>query len=133
MQTIDLASVRNRIKTNIAATLTTCEVYDYEPKSPKYPYVVVSWPETFNPRATMAGDIDFVIPVRYADVWLGDESSDQRMMDAMESIVNAIESDRDLNSTVDDLSCGSFTNIGAATMPDERVVMQFVVPVEVLA
>jgi hypothetical protein len=133
MQSVDLASIRNRIKVNIAATMTTYEVYDFEPKEPKYPCAIVSWPESLDPRATMAGDVDLVFPVRFMIVWKGDESSDQVLMDAMEAAVNAIESDRDLNSTADDVSCGAFTNIGASTLADDRVIMQFVVPVEVLA
>lgn len=133
MQTIDLASIRNRIKTNIAATMTTFQVYDYEPKNPKYPCAIVGLPETLDPRATMAGDVDLTIPVRFMVVWIGDESADQALMDAMEAAVNAIESDRDLNGQADDLSCGAFTNIGMATLTDDRVVAMFTVPVEVLA
>lgn len=133
MVTIDLAAVRNRIKTNIAAAMTTFEVYDFEPKDPRYPCAIVSFPEVFDPRATMGGDIDLTIPVRFLIVWATDESSDQVLMDAMEAAVNAIESDRDLNSNVDDLSCGPFVNIGATLLPDDRVVMQFTVPVEIMA
>ena len=133
MITVDLAAVRNRIKTNLADAIHGLEVYDYEPKTPHHPIAVVAWPTNLNPRATQAGDIDVTIPVRFEVVWLGDESSDQALMDLMEAAVNAIESDRDLNGNVDDLSCGPFTDIGARTLNDDRVVMQFVVPVEILA
>lgn len=132
MQTVDLAVIRNQIKDNIITALDTFEVYDYEPKSPRFPCAIVSWPETLDPRVTMAGDIDVVFPVRFMIVWKGDESSDRALMDAMEAAVNAIESDRDLNNNVDDLSCGPFTGIGAVTMPDDTVVMQFIIPVEVM-
>jgi hypothetical protein len=133
MLTVDLASIRNQIKSNISSTFTTYEVYDYEPKSPRFPCAIVSWPDTFDPRVTMAGDVDLTFPVRFMLVWKGDESSDQALMDAMEAAVNAIESDRNLGNNVDDISCGPLTNIGAVTMPDDTVIMQFVVPVEVLA
>lgn len=133
MVSVDLAAIRNRIKTNISAVMTTYEVYDYEPKNPRYPCAIVSFPDTFDPRATMAGDVNMTIPVRFMVEWLTDESSDQVLMDAMESAVNAIESDRDLNSNADDLSCGPFVNIGAVLLPDERVILQFTVPVDVLA
>lgn len=134
MQSVDLVAIRNRIKANIAtSTYATFEVYDYEPKDPKYPCAVVSWPDTLDPRATMAGDVDVTFPVRFMIVWKGDESSDQALLEAMESAVEAIESDRDLNGNADDLSCGPFTNIGAVALADDRVVMAFTVPVDVLA
>lgn len=133
MQTVELAAIRNQIKANISVTLSDFEVYDYEPKAPRFPCAIVSWPETLDPRATMAGDIDLVFPVRFMIVWKGDESSDLALMETMEAAVNAIESDRDLDGNADDLSCGPFTGIGAVTMPDDTVVMQFIIPVEVMA
>lgn len=133
MVVVDIAAIRAQLKKNIAETLSTFHAYDFERKTKNYPCFTVSWPDTFDPRATQAGDIDLVIPVLFEVVWLGDESSDSALMAAMEAAVDAIESDRTLTRNVDDLSCGPFTNIGSRTMPDERVVMQFVVPVEILA
>jgi hypothetical protein len=132
MVTIDIAAIRAAIKSNLS-TLTTLERYDFEPRDPKWPCAIVSWPDELDPRATFDGNVDIVIPVRFQVAWTGDESSDQALMDLMEAAVNAIESDRDLGSTVGDLSCGPFTNIGGGETQDGRTFMQFVVPVEVLA
>ena len=133
MVNIDIAAMRAQLKSNIAAVLTSFEVFDHDRKDKRYPAVTVSWPDTLDPRATQAGQVDLTIPVLVEIVWLGDESADQALMDAMETIVSAIESDRDLNNTCHDLSCAPFQNIGARDLPDGRVVMQFVVPVEILA
>jgi hypothetical protein len=132
MVTIDIAAIRAAIKSNLS-TLTTLHRYDFEPRDPKHPCAVVSWPDELDPRATFDGNVDLVIPVRFQVAWNGDESADQALMDLMEAAVAAIESDRDLNSTVGDLSCGPFTNIGAGQTEDGRTFMQFVIPVELLA
>jgi hypothetical protein len=132
MKSIDIAAIRAAIKANLS-TITTLERYDFEPKDVKLPCAVVSWPDELDPRVTFEGDVDLVIPVRFQVAWTGDESSDQALLDLMETVVAAIESDRDLNSTAADLSCGPFTNIGAGETQDGRTFMQFVVPVEVLA
>jgi hypothetical protein len=131
METIDIAAIRAAIKSNLS-TLTTLHRYDFEPKDPKFPCAVVSWPDQLDPRATLGGGVDLVIPVRFQVMWNGDESTDQALMDLMEAAVNAIESDPDLNNTVDDVSCGPFSNIGVGQTEDGRTFMQFVVPVEVM-
>jgi len=132
MQTVDIAAIRAQIKSNISAVLSSFEVYDYEPKNKTYPSATVSWPSELDPRVTQAGGVDMTIPVTFEVMWIGDESSDQTLMDAMEAAVNAIETDRTLNSEVCDLSCGPFIGIGPRVLPDERVLMMFTVPVEIL-
>lgn len=133
MQTIDLAAMRAALKSNIAGTLTAFQVYDYEPKNPKYPCAIVSWPTDLNPMAAFGGVVDCVFPVRFQVIWNGDESSDQALMDAMEAAVNAIESAPTLSGNAGSVACQPFTEIGATTLPDDRAVMQFVIPVEVFA
>jgi hypothetical protein len=130
MISVDIALIRAAIKSNLS-TVSGLERYDFEPKTPKRPCAIVSWPEELNPRATVDGDVDLTIPVRFEVVWLGDESADQALMDLMESVVNAIESDTDLGNQCDSLMCGPFTNIGVRQEPDGVTVMTFTVPVEV--
>lgn len=132
MVDIDIGAIRARIKDNLS-TLSGFQVYDHEPKTKRFPCATVSWPDTLDPRATLTGDVDLTIPVLVEVAWLGDESSDQTLMEAMNEVVGKIESDRDLNGLCDDLSCGAFTNIGSRQTLDEKTVMQFVVPVEILA
>ncbi len=132
---MSLATIRSRIKTNISgdANFSAYEVYDYEPKNPHHPCVVVGWPDTYDPRADFAGNLDLVIPVRFELVWIDDEESDDTLMSAMDNAVAAIEDDRTLSANADDLSCAAFTDIGSRTLPDDTVVFQFVVPVEIMA
>jgi hypothetical protein len=130
MITVDIALIRAAIKSNLS-TISGLERYDFEPKTPNRPCAIVSWPEELNPRATVEGDVDLTIPVRFEVVWLGDESADQALMDLMEAVVNAIESDTDLGNQCDSLVCGPFTNIGNRQEPDGVTVMTFTVPVEV--
>jgi hypothetical protein len=132
MITVDIALMRAAIKSNLSS-ITGLERYDFEPKSPRRPCAIVSWPEEFDPRGYLGGGVDLVIPVRFELAWLGDESSDQALMDLMESAVNAIESDPDLNSKAASVACGRFTNIGVRQEPDGTTVMTFTIPVEVMA
>jgi hypothetical protein len=132
MQTVDIANIRAQLKANVATTLDI-EGYDYEAKNKHYPCFTVSWPDQLNPRAAHGGVVDLVIPIMFEVIWLGDESSDRALMDLMEAAVNAIEFDSDLNGYCDDVACGPFSDIGSRTLPDDRVVMQFVVPVEIFA
>ncbi len=129
-----LKAIRTEISENISedAAFDGWSVYDYEPKDPQRPCVVIGWPETYDPRGDFAGNIDLIIPVRFEMVWNDDVDVDDEMMTAMDEARDAIEADRTLNSTVDDLSCGAFSDIGARQAPDEKVVAQFIVPVEIL-
>jgi len=127
-----LSAIRTALKDNLSA-LDGYSVFDYEPKTAPPWAIIVGWPDSYDPRATMAGDRDILVPVRVVIPWQDDNSSDDALETAMDAVVDAIESDRDLGGACDDLSCRSFTSIGARTMPNDTVVMTFTVPVEVLA
>ena len=127
-----MSDVRHGIKTNLETRLFDYNVFSYEHKSPPAWSIVVGWPDSYDPRATLEGSIDMVIPVRVVIPWQDDESSDSALEDAMDVVVAAIEADRTLNGKVSDLSCAMFTDIGARTMPNDSVVATFTIPVEVL-
>lgn len=127
-----LAQVRTGLKTNLEA-MTEYTVLDYEHKSPPAWAIIIGWPDVYDPRSTHAGDVDLVIPVRVMIPWQDDESSDDALEDAMNTVVATIESDRTLGGACDDLSCAAFTDIGARTMPNDLVLITFTIPVEVLA
>ena len=127
-----LADARRGIKSNLETRMSGYTVLDYEHKTPPPHSIVVSWPDMYDPRVTLEGDTDLIIPVRVEIPWQDDDSSDQALEDAMDTIRAAIESDRTLGGKVDDILCAPFTNIGARTMPNDAVIMTFTVPVEVL-
>jgi hypothetical protein len=127
-----LADARAGLKDNLAARMSRYSVFGYEHKSPPAYSIIVSWPDMYDPRVTMAGDIDLIIPVRVEIPWQDDKSSDAELEEAMDTIVAAIEWDRTLGGTVGDLSCASFTDIGSRVLPNESVIMTFTVPVEIL-
>lgn len=131
---MSLVTIRRQLAENIAvdANFASWQVYSYEPKNPHHPCVVIGWPDVYDPRGTFAGNNDVIIPVRFELVWLDDESSDEELMCAMDDAVAAIETDRTLAANVDDLSCAAFTDIGSRTLPDDTVIFQFVVPVEIM-
>ena len=126
-----LAAVRTGLKTNLS-TLTDYNVFDYEPKTAPPWAIIIGWPDSYDPRAILAGDVDLVLPVRIVIPWFDDNSSDDALETAMDTVVAAIESDRTLGAACDDLSCRPYTDIGARTMPNDTVVITFTVPVEVL-
>lgn len=129
-----LSVIRSALATQIGVhpDFQDYTVYAFEPKNPARPAVIIGWPDVYDPRGTFAGDVDLVLPVRFEIVWRSDEQLDDQMMAAMDSAVAAIEEDRTLLGNVDDLSCGSFSDMGAKTLPDDTVVATFAVPVEIM-
>ena len=126
-----VAAIRAAIKSNLSSV--SAEPYDFERKNtPATPTVTVSWPDNLDPAPVQGTGRDITIPVRVEVPWGDDESSDALLESLMDAVVSAIESDRTLGGACDDLRCGSFTDIGARRMPDDTVMMQFVVPVEIL-
>lgn len=128
-----VAQHRAGLKANLAAVFTSADVFDFESKKfPAGSVWVVSWPEDFAPHMTHGGDRNITYPVRFEIPWGDDESSDDAIEAAMQAAVAAIEADPTLGGSCDDLACLPFTNIGVSRRSDETVVLQFVVPVEVL-
>lgn len=126
-----VAAIRAGIKSNLS-TVTTVNRFDFEHKNPPaQPSVTISWPDRLDPAPVQGTGRDLTIPVRFEVPWDDDESSDALLESLMDSAVAAIESDRTLGGACDDLRCLPFTDIGARRLPDETVVMQFVIPVEV--
>jgi hypothetical protein len=129
-----LLAIRAALADNILSdpNFSDFEVYAYEVKDPRRPAIIVGWPETYDPRADYAGDIDLIIPVRVEIVWLDDAGTDDMLMSAMENLRDAIETDRTLQNNVDDVSCAPFEEIGTRTSGDDTVIVQFSVPVEIM-
>lgn len=130
-----LADVRCGLGDNLRLMMPSYDVFDYEHKNPPGRSIVVGWPDTYDPRATMDATSanDLIIPVRIIIPWEDDDSSDSALEDAMDEVVAAIEIDRTLGGVCDDLACAAFTDIGARTMPNDVIVMTFTAPVEILA
>lgn len=131
---MSLATIRTEIASSISgdANFSGWETYGYEPKNPIRPCAIVGWPDTYDPRADYAGNLDLIIPVRFEMVWRDDISNDSVFMSAMDNARAAIETDRTLSGNCDDLSCAPFTDLGTRTLPDDVVIFQFVVPVEIM-
>lgn len=124
-----IAQHRAAIKTALASL--TGDKFDHELKKfAAVPRWVVSFPESFDPDAA-TGARTIVYPVRYEIPWDHDESSDDALEAAMQAVADTIHTDPTLGGVVDSARCLPFTNIGAARMSDETVVLQFVAPVEV--
>lgn len=130
---MSLATIRAGLKTNLATVFTDYTIYDYEPKSPVQNAIIIGWPDIYDIRVDQGSAQDIAIPVRFEIAWQDDESSDAQLETAMDAALAALEVDRTLGGACDDLSCAPFTDIGARTMPDDKVNITFTVPVEILA
>ena len=127
-----IAQHRAGIKANLDdAWPTQVDVLTHETKAtPSGNWFVVSFPESFA-RADLGVARTLVYPVRFEIPWDDDESSDAAIESFMEAAVDAIESDPTLGGSCDSAACLNITDIGASRKLDDRVVLQFVVPVEV--
>lgn len=126
-----IAEHRAAIASALSDVFTTTETFDHELKKfPAAARFVVSFPESFDPDAAYGGRT-VVYPVRYEIPWDHDESTDDALEAAMQAVADTVHNDPTLGGVVDSARCLPFTNIGAAVLPDETRVLQFVVPVEV--
>lgn len=127
-----IAQHRAGIKANLDAEWPTeVDVLTHETKTtPSGNWFVVSFPDSYSrPDAGTARTI--VYPVRFEIPWDDDESSDAALETFMAAAMDAIESDPTLGGSCDSAACLNITDIGASRKLDDKVVLQFVVPVEV--
>lgn len=127
-----IAQHRAGIKANLDTQWPTeVDVLTHETKTtPSGNWFVVSFPDSYA-RPDIGTARTIVYPVRFEIPWDDDESSDAALETFMGAAMDAIESDPTLGGSCHSAACLNITDIGASRKLDDKVVLQFVVPVEV--
>lgn len=123
------AAIADSITTDLSAAL---QVYRVRPKAPVYPCAVVGWPTEYVKPDQVAA-VDLIIPVRVGVLWEDDEASNDLLAGFLETVTDAIETDPTLGGLCDTLTIRMYTNFTEERLEDDRVIIWFEIPVEVLA